>query len=88
MPSVPAPAVDDHTLKPRLVRGIEKDGRERRVVLDDQHERFLAELVAVVIDLKSRRECGGNIAPLFSNRAGVPSVPILPALRFRAECTR
>ena len=46
----------DHALEARLVRGIEQDRGEGRVVLDDQHERVLAELVAVVVDLEARRQ--------------------------------
>src|SRR5438045_2235133 len=41
-----------------LVRGVEQDGRKRRVVLDDQYERIFAELVAVIADLEAGRQCG------------------------------
>ena len=43
-------------LEAGLVRGIEQDRRERRIVLDDQHERILAQLVAVVADLEAGRQ--------------------------------
>ena len=48
----------DDALDARLVGCIEQDRREGRVVLDDQHERVLAELVAVVADLEPGRQRG------------------------------
>ena len=46
----------DHALQARLVRGVEQDRREGRIVLDDQHERVLAQIVAVVADLEAGRQ--------------------------------
>ena len=47
-------------LEARLVRGVEQNRREGRIVLDDEDERILAELVAVVLDFKARRKRRGN----------------------------
>ena len=46
----------DDAFQSGLARRIEQDRREGRVVLDDQHERVLPELVAVVADLESGRQ--------------------------------
>ena len=43
-----------------LMRGIEQDRCEGRIILDDQHKRAFAEVVAVVVDLKARRKRGGD----------------------------
>ena len=64
----PRPAVETMPFS-RLRGRLEQDVGERRVVLDDQHERLLAQIVAVVVRLnhQQRRHSSG----LFL-RAGVP----------------
>ena len=57
----------DHALEARLAGEIEQDRGEGDVVLDDQHERIAAEIVAVVADLERRRAArSARVAPLFS----------------------
>ena len=38
----------DDALEPGIVRQVEQDAGERRIVLDDQHEGLLAQVAAVV----------------------------------------
>ena len=74
----------DDALEARLVRGVEQDRREGRVVLDDQHERILAELVAVVVDLEAGRKRGRHDRAAIVVAGGVPPSR-RPALDRRLE---
>ena len=45
------------------MRRIEEDRGEGCIVLDYEHERLLAQLVAVVVDLERRRQRSGDDGP-------------------------
>src|SRR3954465_3136806 len=52
----PAPGGAPPPLQPGVPGEIEQDRGEGDVVLDDQHERRIAQLVAIVADLEGRRQ--------------------------------
>ena len=65
--TVPEPAVETTPLSPASRARSSRIEAKVDVVLDDQHERVAAEIVAVVGDLdRGRQQADGVDAPLFS----------------------
>src|SRR5206468_7144966 len=55
----------DDALQRRVMRSVEEDAGKGRIVLDDQHERILAQIVPVVADIEAGGKRRGD------NRAAV-----------------